>query len=307
VVDGKPRALAGKGPARYPGPMYPAALVLEHLRALARSALIACWFVVGFAPDAFAAPRHQPTAEELYEQGLRQMRRGSYTKALESLNRVRNYYRDDPISVKAQLAIADLQFRKGDFEQARFSYEEFASLHPRHEDLDYVTWRIGQSIWKRAPKVAGRDQSGTRSAVNVWTGFDARFPESEWKDDVSELLDRGRQRLANKELFVAKFYARKRAWGAVRGRTEYLVRRYPDVPQVEPALAYLGRSLHAWGDPAQAQVVRDRLATDHPDSRWLPRLDRALKRPPGEKPDDRIFRRPYRVRGVGTQAPPPQQ
>lgn len=268
-------------------------------------ALAAAW-LVGAAP-AFAAPRHQPTAQELYEQGIRQMRRGSYTKALESLNRVRNYYRDDPISVKAQLAIADLQFKKGDYEQARFSYEEFASLHPRHEDLDYVTWRIGQSIWKRSPKTAGRDQTATKSAVNAWTGFDARFPDSEWRDDVARLLGRGRERLASKELFIARFYARRDAWGAVRGRTEYLLRRYPDVPQVEPAMAWLGRSLQEWGEPEQAAAVRDRLASEHPDSRWLPKLDRRLGRPPGEKPDERIFRRPYRVRGVGTQAPPPQR
>lgn len=264
-------------------------------------ALLLAGFV---AAPAAAAPRHQPTAEELYEQGLRQMRRGSHTKALESFNRVRNYYRDDPISVKAQLAIADLQFRKGDYEQARFSYEEFATLHPRHEDLDYVTWRIGQSIWKRAPKVAGRDQTATRSAVNAWTGFEQRFPDSEYKDDVQRLLGRGRERLASKELFVAKFYARKEAWGAVRGRTEYLLRRFPDVPQVEPAMAYLGRSLHAWGEVDAAQAVRERLATEHPDSVWLPRLDRRLARAPGEKPDERVFRRPYRLRGVGTQAPP---
>jgi outer membrane protein assembly factor BamD len=270
------------------------------------------WLAVAFAAWAFlsgpalAAPRHQPTAQELYEQGVRQMRRGSYTKALESLNRVRNYYRDDPISVKAQLAIADLQFRKGDYEQARFSYEEFASLHPRHEDLDYVTWKIGQSIWKRAPKTAGRDQTATKSAVNVWTGFEGRFPDSEHQDDVDRLLDKGRARLASKELFVARFYARKEAWGAVRGRTEYLLRRYPEAPQVEPALVWLGRSLHAWGEPEKAAAVRERLAAAHPDSPWLARLDRSLERPPGEKPDERIFRRPYRVRGVGTQAPPQQ-
>jgi outer membrane protein assembly factor BamD len=256
-----------------------------------------------FVLAAFGAPRHQPTAEELYEQGLRQMRRGYTTKALESLNRVRNYYRDDPVSVKAQLAIADLEFKKGDYAQARFSYQEFASLHPRHEDLDYVTWKIGQSIWREASKFSGRDQTSTRSAVNAWTGFDARFPDSEWRDEVGKLRERGRERLANKELWIAKFYARKDAWGAVRGRAEYVVRRYPDVPQVEPAMKYLGQSLHAWGETEAATAVRDRLAAEHPESKWLVRLDQKLARPAGEKPDERVFVRPYRLRGINPQAP----
>lgn len=256
--------------------------------------------------SAVAAPRHQPTAEELYEQGLRQMRRGYYTKALESFNRVRNYHRDDPVSVKAQLAIADLQYKKGDYQQARFSYEEFATLHPRHPDLDYVVWRIGQSIWKETPKVAGRDQTATKSAVTVWTGFDARFPDSAYADNVGKLLERGRERLATKELFVAKFYARTDSWGAVRGRTEYLVRKYPDVPQVEPALQYLGTALHAWGEVDEAQAVRERLAQAAPDSKYLRRLDRELGKPPGTPPDEKVFLRPYRIRGAGTQQQPTQ-
>lgn len=253
-------------------------------------------------PSAEAAPRAQ-TAQELYEQGLRQMRRGYYTKALESFNRVRNYHRDDPVSVKAQLAIADLHFKKHDYAQAKFQYEEFAALHPRHEDLDYVTYRIGLSIYKGASKLAGRDQTATRSAVNVWTGFDSRFPESDYVEDVDRLLERGRNRLARKELYIARFYERKDAWGAVRGRAEHLVRRYPDTEPVPEALELLGTALHAWGDTAEAEQVRERLAEAAPESSYLRRLDRALQRPAGEPPDEKVFVRPYRIRGLGLQGP----
>lgn len=253
-----------------------------------------------------APPARAPSAEQLYEQGIRQMRRGYYTKALESLNRVRNFHRDDPVSVKAQLAIADLHYKQGDFAQARVAYEEFASLHPRHENLDYVTYRIGMSVYRRAAKFAGRDQTDTRSAVNVWTGFDSRFPESKYIEDVNRLQGTARQRLAAKELFVAKFYARREAWGAVQGRAEYLLRRYPDVPQAEEALLYLGTALHAWGQPQEAAEVREQLAADFPSSKLLVDLDRTLAKPPGTKPDEKVFVRPYRIRSAGPAAPPQQ-
>lgn len=239
----------------------------------------------------------ESSAEELYTQGLRAMKNGYYTKALEKFNRVRNYHRDDPLSVKAQLAIADMHFKKGDFEQARFAYEEFASYHPRHPNLDYVTYKIGLSIYRRAPKLAGRDQSATRSAVNVWTGFDTRFADSEHTAEVQKLRERGRNRLAAKELAIARFYADRDAWGAVRGRCEGLVRRYPDSVHVPDALGLLGVALHAWGDTAQATDVRERLFAAAPTSGALHELDRALARPAGEKPDEKVFIRPYRIRG----------
>ena len=120
---------------------------------------------------------------------------------------------------------------------------------------------------------------------------------------MNKLLTRGRNRLAAKELFVAKFYARRDAWGAVRGRTEYLVRRYPDAEQVQPALAYLGTALHEWGSVDEANAVRQRLATDFPESPYLHRLDRVLAKPAGQPPEEKVFVRPYRIRG--SSEPPP--
>lgn len=256
------------------------------------------WAALAWTPvaPAFAAPSSGTDAAELYDRGLKQMRRGYYTKALESFTRVRNYHRDDPLSVKAQLAIADLYFKKHDFDQARFAYEEFATYHPRHENLDYVTYRIGLSIWKRAPRLAGRDLSANKGAVNVWTGFRARFPESPWADEAEEKLAKERGRLAHKELYIARFYERRRAWGAVRGRSEYLLLRYPDTPWADEALLSLGTALHAWGRVDEARQVRERLAET--DSKLIHRLDRRLAKDPGEPPDEKKFIRPYRIRGL---------
>lgn len=263
--------------------------------------LILLWVWVPVFPAAHAAPIRTMSAVELYELGLRQMRNGNYTKALESFQRVRNYHRDDPVSVQAQLAIAELHFKKKDFEQARFAYEEFASLHPRHKDLDLVVFRIGLSIYKRASIFAGRDQTATRSAVNVWTGFDARFPDSEYTGQVERYLGKARNRLAAKELWVARFYARKDAWGAVRNRAEYMLRRYPDAESVPLGLELHGTALHRWGFVDEARLVRDRLAEVAPESKHLDRLDKVLTEEPGTPPDEKVFVRPYRVRG---QIPP---
>ena len=241
---------------------------------------------------------------EIYERGLRAMRRGYYTRALEDFNRVRNYHRDDPISVKAQLAIADVYFKKHDFEQARFAYEEFATYHPRHENLDYVTFQIGLSIYRRAPKASGRDQTATRSAVNVWSGFQSRFPGSSYAGDVDDYLERARDRLAKKELRIARFYEDREAWGAVEGRAEVLVRRYPDSQHVPAAYALLAMARHAWGDVDGARTARDRLEAASDDGTLLARVDRQLARPPGRKPREEVFIRPYRVRGLLPQAPP---
>ncbi len=249
------------------------------------------------AASAGWAQSEEPTPDELVDLGLKQLKRGNYTKALSTLQKVRNYYRDDPASVRAQLAIADLHFKKRDYEQARFAYEEFRDLHPRHPDLDYVTWRIGLAVYKRASRFAGRDQAATRSAVSVWSAFEKRYPDSEHVEEVVRLRERGRNRLANKELYVARFYERRDAWRSVQLRAQGLVEDYPGTEAIPEGYALLGMALHATGRPEAARDVRARLVAEAPDSAELQRLDRALTKPPGEPPEETVFVRPYRTRG----------
>ncbi|MCB9777588.1 MAG: outer membrane protein assembly factor BamD [Alphaproteobacteria bacterium] len=203
-------------------------LRLSRLRLLLGALLLS--FAVVSAP-ADAAPKRRGkelSVAEQYDLGLKYLKRGYYTRALETFNRIRNYHRDDPLAVKAELAVADAYFRKGEWDQARLAYEDFMRLHPRHPDIDHVVYRIGMSLYKKSPQVAARDQVWTRQAVNTWAGFDSRFPESEHKEEVAERYADSRERLARKELLIARFYLRRKAWRAVYGRAEGLVRRFPD-------------------------------------------------------------------------------
>ena len=208
-------------------------------------------------PTADAATRL--TAEERYELAQRYLKRGYYTKALEQFNRIRNDYRSDPLALKAELGVADVFFAQSEWDQARLAYQDFQRLHPKYDDSDYVVYRIGLCLWRKAPKIAARDQTATRQAVDIWVGFDRRYPDSEWLDDVTNNLTEGRARLAKKELVIGRFYERRRAWRAVRGRIEGMLRQYPDSPDRAEALYLLGQAYGHLGDEDGAKDCLQRL------------------------------------------------
>lgn len=222
------------------------------------------------------AERARMTAQEAYELGLRYLKNGSYTKALEQLNRVRTYYRDDPYALKAELAIADVHFKKNEWDAARVAYDEFQRAHPRYRELDYVVYRLGMTLYRKAPMVAARDQTWTRQAVDTWTRFGARFPESTWRGEVEESLDDARARLARKELIIARFYARRDAWQSVAGRIEPMLRAYPGSPDEVEALGLLGQARAGLGQIDQARQVTERLKTQAPASRALGQVNKAI-------------------------------
>ena len=227
------------------------------------------------------APAHAARGSRLgpaerYELGLKYMKRGYYTKALEQFNRVRNYHRDDPHAVLAELSIADLYFKKAEWDQARLAYEDFQRLHPHHDQTDYVVYRMGLCLWRKSPSVAARDQVWTRQAVNTWSGFAARYPESELLPDVQEHLGEGRDRLAHKEFIIGKFYLRRQAWSAAAGRFEGLLRSYPQAADREFALAHLGQCQFHQGDVEAARATMRKLDDEQLDGREVKALRKLL-------------------------------
>jgi len=214
------------------------------------------------------------TPEERFELGQKHMRRGYYQKAMEQFSALRNLNRESPYSVKAELAMADLYYKQSEFDLARVAYEDFTRLHPRHPQLDYAVYRLGMSHYQKASRIAARDQTWTQQAVHAWANFDRRFPESEYLDEVAEAVEQGRNRLALKELRIARFYSKRQAWPAVVARLEAMIRRYPNSEDLPEALGLLAVALFELGKIEEAKKVATRLASDHGEDPELARLRR---------------------------------
>ena len=235
-----------------------------------------------------AAPKAL-TAEEVYALGQKYLKAKYYTKALEQFNRVRSYFRDDPYSLKAELAIAEIHYEKSEWDEARVAYEDFMRAHPRYPELDVVIYHLGMTIYRKAPIIADRDQTWTKQVVSTWTGFNARFPESEWRDEVEKNLGKAEARLARKELTIAQFYKRREAWSAVVGRVEPMLQTWPETPDKDTALLLLGTAHHRMGNTEAAKETLQRLTTESPKSAELQALTRELSTTP----------KPIKVRRTG--------
>ncbi len=237
------------------------------------------------APGRTEAPRADKgttmSAEAAYALGMRYLERGYYTKALEQLNRVRTYYRDDPHALKAELAIADVHFRKNEFDAARMAYEDFARAHPRYPGMDEVVYKLGLTWARKAPTVAARDQTNTVQAVKVWSTFESRFPNSEHLPEVKAALTKANARLARKELVIARFYAKRGAWGSVVGRLEPMLRTYPDSPDAQEAQARLAEGWSRTDRRDLAEGMLTRMRSDAPTSAWTRYLEKVLGTPAG--------------------------
>ena len=112
--------------------------------------LLACVGVVLICSGcAWFESKEEKSAQELVQDGVDYFEDGKYKKAVESFEKLRDWYPFSRYAILAELKIADAYFNLESYADAIFAYEEFEQLHPRNEAIPYVIFRIGRSYFNQ--------------------------------------------------------------------------------------------------------------------------------------------------------------
>lgn len=234
-------------------------------------------------PDALAAKKKKKgedvdEAEKLYEKASKSLKKGYYDDCIGDFEKLRNTYPFSKYAVEAELKIADALFAKKEFADASDSYRTFAKLHPKHEQVDYATFHIGLSLFLEAPKSIDRDQNSTERALEELRTFITQFPESKYADDAAKRIGQGRDRLAEKELYVGRYYAKHGQYKASLGRLRTVISRYPDTSAVEESTYLLGKALYKTQEREEAKKLLTGFLEKYPSSKHAREARKILAR-----------------------------
>lgn len=219
---------------------------------------------------------------DLYEKGLALYKKRRYGKALEVFNEVKGSFPGvDPYYTWAELKVADCYYFDKEYEQAIAHYEEFKKFHPFHGDIPYVIFQIGLAHFKQIRSV-DRDQTATRKALSNFEFLIANYPPSIFTEKARGKAGICKEKLAAKELYVAKFHYKRKKYQGAKTRLEAAVKLYPEVDIVDEVLFYLGRSYLKLGERDAARSVFGELVRNHPDSTFSDKARKALREMPDE-------------------------
>jgi len=222
----------------------------------------------------------------LYEKGVRLFKNKRYEKALEVFNELKGSFPGvDPYYTWAELKAADCYFFRKEYPEAISHYEEFKKFHPFHEDIPYVIFQIGLSHCKQIRSI-DRDQSSTRKALSNFEFLIANYPPSVFTEKAREKAKMCKEKLAGKELYIAKYHYRRRKYQGAKARLEAAVKLYPEVDIVDELLFYLGKSHLKLGEWEAARRIFTDLVQSYPDSEFLNEAKRALGKILEEEPGE---------------------
>lgn len=225
--------------------------------------------------------------QDLLRSAETQLQRKRYEDARKELQRLMNQYPDSELVSAARLATGKALFLDRKYDEARAELQRFLELHPQHERVDEAHYYMGMSYFHQAD-TPDRDQTYTKKALEEFEILQRQMPDSPFTPDVRERIVVARRKLAEKEMYVGRFYYDRGKYGAAIGRFATLLRDYGGADFDDQALYFLGESLWQLEQKDAARPVFQRLVQDFSQSEWAPaaanRLGVALVRLGPPKP-----------------------
>jgi outer membrane protein assembly factor BamD len=180
------------------------------------------------------------SVQELAQDGMDHYHRGSYRKAIDSFEKLKDYYPFDRLAILAELKIADAHFMLEEYEEAIVAYEEFANLHPLNEAIPYVIYQIGLCYFNRVD-TTDRDQNNALKALETFNRLTRQHPEDPYALKADEKSKECLKSIAGHEFLVGLYYFKSKHYKAALARFRSVLSQYPDVGVHQQALQYIAR------------------------------------------------------------------
>jgi outer membrane protein assembly factor BamD len=183
---------------------------------------------------------------EFYEQAREAMEDNNFLIASERLQQLESRYPFGQYAEQAQLELIYTQHMMADMEGSLTSAERFIRLHPLHKQVDYAYYMRGLSVYELGfsfverytpSEQARRDPTPFRDAFNHFDELVRRYPDSQYNEDAQKRMVFLRDRLAQYEIGVGRFYMKRHAYLAAAQRGERVMLSYQGTSVVDDALA----------------------------------------------------------------------
>lgn len=213
------------------------------------------------------------SAQQNYERGLRELQDEDWIAAAKYFSFIKARFPYSKYAVLAELRQGDAEFGAEHYLQAIDAFKNFIKFHPSHDMVrnGYASFRVGSAyyemlpgdLWLLPPSFE-KDQSATSDAHRELSQFERRFPRSPYLAKTRALLAHLNRRLAQHEMYVAKFYwSRGRPMGTVL-RLRRLLAKHAGVGYDQEALFLLGKAYVEVNEPRRAREAWERLIKQYP-------------------------------------------
>ncbi len=210
-----------------------------------------------------------------YENAREAMDSGNFNEAEENLDALETYYPFGRYAEQAQLDLIYARYQNLDLEGARAAADRFLRLNPQSDHADYALYMRGLASYnldlglaaRYFPiDVAARDPGEQLQSFRDFSELLNRYPESPYVADARQRMIAVRNRMAELEIYAARYYIKRQAYIAANNRARYVVENYPSSPVTEEAIIIMAETFRFLELKKGARDAIALLRSNFPDS-----------------------------------------
>lgn len=217
----------------------------DRFQKFSRSLAVLCLALAMLAGCSSLRSTKITTADQLYDRAKQDLDNRDFAFAIKNLELLEARFPFSNATRQAQLDMLYAYYENGDRENVIDQADQFIRENPTHPRVDYAYYMKGLANfdtdrnfierWFRVD-LSKRPPENSRTAFQAFQLLIQRFPDSQYAADARQRMIFLRNRLANYEVYVARYYFNRGAYIAALNRCKYAIENYDGAPVIKEAL-----------------------------------------------------------------------
>ncbi len=247
--------------------------ILQKIILTFRTALLVSSLGAGLAACSTTDKIDTSTPEGAYKLAEEFEKDERYEEAIQKFADIKNKNPYSRFAAMSELKIADLQYKRESYIEAQNAYQLFKDFHPKHPQIDYVTFRLAMSYFNQLPSSIDRDLTMAEKAILYFDEVINSYPASTYVAEAKQHKTEAMKMKAEKELYIAQFYFIRQMYDSALKRFEGLLDKFPGLGFESRALYGAAKCAFETGEKEKGKQFYNSLKSLYADSAEAKKAD----------------------------------
>lgn len=147
-----------------------------------------------------------------------------------------------------KLDLANYCYQLKDFEKASFVYEEFCSLYPGSNEIEYAQYK-SILCWFFLSLDPDKDQTFTHKTILLIDTFLQTAKSKKFIDESNSIKRTCRKKLLEHEVHVFEHYCKQKKFTSAQKRLDYIKEAFNEIEHIKEYITYLEKMLDMSKNP----------------------------------------------------------
>jgi len=224
---------------------------------------------------------------EAYKDGLKSLEEGDVLYAAKKFNEAETLFPQSIWAPKSALMAAYSYYVQDYYGDVIVELERFIKIYPLNKNIDYAYYLLAITYYEQIVDEK-KDLESISKAKKNFEYLIENYPKTEYALDAQFKLDLINDILASKEMYIGRYYFKKKKWIPAINRFKAVLDNYDTTIYVEEALHRLVEIYYTIGLEEESIKYANVLGYNYQSSEWYERSYKVFNKMYVDKKEEKI-------------------